>query len=123
MYTVGVFYAWDWLAIIGITIAYLLCPKRFIEEKPEYVKLFLFFLSGYFFLFLIISNLLNNREFTHHLLKVCSMPALFVFHWLYPFKKTRKNQHLGFFLFWAALYGVGLTGVIIILHALFGNTM
>jgi hypothetical protein len=123
MYTVGVFHAWDWLAIIGITIAYLLCPKRFIEEKQEYVKLFLFFLSGYFFFFLIVSNLLKNREFTHYLFGICFLLALFIFHWLYPFKKTKKNRHLSFFLFWIGLYCFGLKGIIIILHTLFGNNM
>jgi hypothetical protein len=123
MYSVGVFYAWDWLALIGVAIAYLVCPKRFLEEKQEYVKLFLFFLSGYFFLFWIITNILRNSSATQHLFGLCFTLALFVFHWLYPFKKTKKNQHLSFFLFWIGLYCFGLRGLIVVLHTLSGNNM
>lgn len=123
MYTVGVFYAWDWLALTGITIAYLLCPKRFIGEGLEYVKFFLYFLSGYFLLFLVIANLSKNEDFTHYLFGICFGLALFGSHCLYPFRKVKRSKHLSFFLFWIGVYFFGLRGVIVILHVLFGNSM
>jgi hypothetical protein len=123
MNTVGVFFAWDWLALTVMAIVYFLCPKRFIEEKLDYVKFFLLFLCGYFFLFLIVINVLRDRDTTHSLFGACLAPALWVCHCLYPFKKTKRNQHVSFFLFWAGLYSFGLGGLIIILFALFGNTM
>jgi hypothetical protein len=123
MYSVGVFYAWDWFVLIVITIAYLICPKRFIEEKKEYVKFLLLFLSGYFFLFLIVTNLIKNSGFVHHLFGICLPLILLIGHCLYPFKKTKRNQHVSFFLFWIAIYTFGLRGIIMILHALLGNNM
>lgn len=118
MYSVGVFYAWDWLFLLCVMVAYLLCPKKIIEKKNEYVKFFLFFLSGYFFLFFILNNLIQNKEITHQLFGVLSPLALFVFHLLYPFKEVKRNQHLSFFLFWIALFCVGLGGLIILLHGM-----
>lgn len=107
----------------GITVAYLLCPKRFIGKRLEYVKFFLYFLSGYFLLFLAIANLVENRDFTHHLFGICFGLALFVCHCLYPFREVKRSKHLSFFLFWIGLYFFGLRGIIIILHTLFGNSM
>lgn len=46
--TVGVFYAWDFLVLIAMTVCYWHCPVRFIEKKQEYVKFALLFLSVYF---------------------------------------------------------------------------
>jgi hypothetical protein len=123
MKTVGVFYAWDWLALIGITIVYLLCPRRFIEKKLEYVKFFLFFLCGYFFLFLIVANIVQSRQFTHYLFGVCFALALWFCHLLYPFKETKRNKHLSFFLFMIGFFCFGLQVLIVILHALFGGNM
>jgi hypothetical protein len=80
-------------------------------------------LSVYFFLFLIISNWINNRTFVHYLFRICFPLALFAGHQMYPFRKTKRNQHVSFFLFWIGIYCFGLQGIIIILHALFGNNM
>jgi hypothetical protein len=126
MYTVGVFYAWDWLALIVIAVAYFLCPKRFLEEKKEYIKFFLLFFSAYFFLFLIIRNLPLggfNRNGIHWLFWIFLTPIMFVAHWLYPFRKTKRSKHLSFFLFFLAFFIVGIQVAAFVLHTLFGNNM
>lgn len=118
MYSVGVFYAGDFLAIIFVTVSYYLCPKRFIEKKNEYVKFFLTFFSLFFLLFLLITNIICNSEFTHLLFKISLAPVLLISHLLYPFKEVKRNQHLNFFLFFISLYSIGLYGSIILVHSL-----
>lgn len=114
MYSVGVFYAWDFLFIVIITLAYFLCPRNFIEKKLEYIKFGLTFLSIFFLLFIIITNILCNAQMTHTLFGVSVVPALLLFHLVYPFREVKRNQHLTFFLFFSSLYVVGLNAFIIL---------
>lgn len=109
--SVGVLYAWDFLFLAITTIAYYLCPSRFISKKSEYVKFALTFLSVYFTLFLIVKNCIHCQEATDVFFKVCFVPTLFIAHWVWPFRKQRRNQHLTFFLLFASLYILGLGGV------------
>jgi hypothetical protein len=111
---VGVFYAWDFLIVAVCAIVYLFCPPKIIAEKKEYVKFFLLFFSVYFFLFIVIINILKDREATHMLFKVCVVPALFISHLFYPFKTEKKNQHLSFFLFFFSLCIIGLGALIMV---------
>ncbi len=117
MYSVGVFYAWDFIAIIIVTVAYFLSPDRVVTKKNEYVKFFLSFFSAFFVLFIILTNIIANNEITHLLFWVSLSPLLFLVHILYPFKEVKRNQHLSFFLFFISLYMIGLYGLTIVAHA------
>jgi len=118
MYSVGVFYAWDFLFIMVMAMAYFLCPKTFIEKKLEYIKFGLTFLSIFFLLFIIITNVLCSDGMTHMLFWISILPALFLFHLVYPFKEVKRNQHLNFFLFFSSLYVVGVNALIILAFSL-----
>lgn len=120
MYSVGVFYAWDFVAVVMVTIAYFLCPSKIIEKKNEYVKFFLSFFSIIFLVFIILTNIICNEEITHLLFKMSIAPLLLIANLLYPFKTVKRNQHLNFFLFFISLYSIGLYGLIIVAH-LFSN--
>lgn len=63
---VGVFYAWDFLVLIAMTVCYWHCPVRFIEKKQEYVKFALLFLSVYFFIFLVLRNICGWEDAVVH---------------------------------------------------------
>ena len=67
MYSVGVFLAFDFLLFILMDIAYRLCPPKIIEKKQEYVLFSLDFLSLYFTLFIVITNIVKDHSFTHFL--------------------------------------------------------
>lgn len=108
MYTVGVFYAWDFLALILTAMSYWMCPPNIIEKKNEYVKFALLFFSAFFSVFLIVANLMENDGLTHLLFGWTVLPALFIVHMFYPFRKVRRNQHVSFFLFCGMLYVVGM---------------
>lgn len=114
MYTVGLFYAWDFLGLIILTIAYRFAPSSILKEKNEYVSFFLKFLSAVFVLFVIIMNIVQNRDFTHALFGVGVFPLLFIFHRFYKFKTTQKNQHLNFFLFFFSVFILAVRGTILL---------
>jgi len=118
MYSVGVFYAWDFLAILIVTVTYLLCPSSIIEKKDEYVKFFLLSLSVLFLLFIVITNIICNDGMTHFLFKVSIIPFLFLTHLIYPFKSVRRSQHLNFFLFFLSIYVIGVNSLMILTVAL-----
>jgi membrane-bound metal-dependent hydrolase YbcI (DUF457 family) len=118
MNSVGVFIAWDFLFVLLITVAYYYSPKRFIEKKNDYVKFSLSFLSVYFLLFIVLTNIINDRGITHTIFGIAFVPALYVYHLLFPFKTVKRNQHLNFFLFFIALY-VGIIGSILTYVGLF----
>lgn len=111
--TIGVFYAWDFLAVIFTTIAYFACPARILNEKNEYVKFFLLFLSVFFLVSLIVKNIIPEQQFANSLVLFGIFPLLFLAHLIYPFKTVKRNQHASFFLFFAALYALVLGGILI----------
>ncbi|MDR3339027.1 MAG: hypothetical protein LBT25_02835, partial [Candidatus Symbiothrix sp.] len=95
----GVFTLWDFMIPILFTIGYLVSVK----EKNEYILFFSTFFSWYFLLFVVWKF---AGEFTHHpvnikeadlLLRVGLMPALLVWHLVYPFRKTKRNKRLTLF--------------------------
>lgn len=104
MYSVGVFLAFDFLLFILMDIAYRLCPPKIIEKKQEYVLFSLDFLSLYFTLFIVITNIVKDHSFTHFLFWTLLFPVLFLFHLIYRFKTVKKSRHLSFFLFFLAVY-------------------
>lgn len=104
VYSVGVFYAWDFIAIILITILYYYCPKNIIDKKNEYIQFFLYFLSILFTIFIFIINITRSTAFTHMLFKISFIPLLFIFYSLYKFKNNKKNQNLYFFLLVISIY-------------------
>ena len=104
VYSVGVFYAWDFIAIILITILYYYCPKNIIDKKNEYIQFFLYFLSILFTIFIFIINITRSTTFTHMLFKISFIPLLFIFYSLYKFKNNKKNQNLYFFLLVISIY-------------------
>ena len=114
MYTVGLFYAWDFLALVLMTIAYLYAPVSVLKEKNEYISFFLKSLSAVFTLFMIIMNITQNKEFTHALFWVCICPLLFIYHRFYKFKTLQKNQHLNFFLFFFSFFILAIRGSILL---------
>ena len=119
--TVGVFYAWDFLVLIAMTVCYWHCPIRFIEKKQEYVKFALLFLSVYFFIFLVLRNICGWEDaVVHEVWWVLLFPCLWLGHRFYPFRAVRRNQHLNFFLFFMALYVIILYGSSMFVSA-FGN--
>lgn len=120
MYTVGLFYAWDFLGFILMAIAYKYAPVFILREKKEYVSFFLTYLSMIFTLFVIIMNITTNKEFTHALFWLSIFPLLFIFHLFYKFKTTPKNQHLTFFLFFLSAFMIAVKGMIL-LAFLFSN--
>ena len=111
---VGVFYAWDFLMVLIISLCYWGCPPRFIARKEEYVKYFLSSFTLYFLVFLVVKNICDDVSFTHWLWWTLLCPYLFITHLLYPFKERKRNQHLSFFLFFAALYSLGVNMLILI---------
>jgi uncharacterized membrane protein YoaK (UPF0700 family) len=115
MYSVGVFHAWDFLMVIILTGSYFVCPKNIIEKKNEYIKFFLVFLSIFFFVFIIVTNVIQDEDITHSLVYITLIPALFCFHMLYPFKTIKRNQNLNFFLLFLSLYIIAVHGLIYIL--------
>ena len=94
MYSVGVFLAFDFLLFILMDIAYRLCPPKIIEKKQEYVLFSLDFLSLYFTLFIVITNIVKDHSFTHFLFWTLLFPVLFLFHLIYRFKTEKKSRHL-----------------------------
>lgn len=85
-------------------IAYRLCPSKIIEKKQEYVLFSLDFLSLYFTLFIVITNIVKDHSFTHFLFWTLLFPVLFLFHLIYRFKTVKKSRHLSFFLLFLAIY-------------------
>jgi hypothetical protein len=114
MYTIGLFYAWDFLVFIIMSIAYVYATPNIIRTKNEYVLFFLKYLSLIFTLFVIIYNITANKDFTYSLFWLSILPALFIFHHFYKFKKIQKSQHLTFFLFFLSLFMIALKGMIVI---------
>lgn len=114
MYTVGLFYAWDFLGWIIMTLAYVYVPASIIREKNEYISFFLKYLSAVFTLFVIVMNVTHNKEFTHALFWVAFFPLLFIFHRFFRFKTVQKNQHLTFFLFFLSFFILALRGSILL---------
>jgi len=120
MYTVGLFYAWDFLGWIIMTIAYLHAPASILREKNEYIAFFLKYISAVFTLFVIIMNITCNEEFTRALFGVAVFPLLFIYHRFYKFKTVQKSQHLNFFLFFLSLFMITLKATIL-LALMFSN--
>lgn len=112
--TVGVFYAWDFLMLAITTLCYWWCPAKIIDKKEEYVKFFLAALSVYFLLFLVVRNVSSSDELVHWLWGVLLCPYLFIAHLFYPFREKRRNRHLSFFLFFAALYAIGMNALTLV---------
>ena len=112
--TVGVFYAWDFLMLAITTLCYWWCPAKVIDKKEEYVKFFLASLSVYFIVFLVVRNMSSSDELVHWLWGVLLCPYLFIAHLLYPFRERRRNRHLNFFLFFAALYAIGMNALTLV---------
>ena len=101
------------LMLIIMTIAYYLCPARYLKKKNEYVKFFLVFFSAWFLLMFIAADVLlpifDDARVSHSpdvkFMFMCLLiPALYFFHWIYQFKTVKKSQHLSFFLFFATLF-------------------
>ncbi|MDR3267989.1 MAG: hypothetical protein LBT83_02840 [Tannerella sp.] len=92
----GIFTLWDFMIPILFTIGYIVSVK----EKNEYVLFFSTFFSWYFLLFVIWKFV---GEFTHHpvsidlLFRIGLMPALLVWHLVYPFRKIKRNRRLTIF--------------------------
>ena len=129
---IGVFFAFDALAVWFITAYYLLCPKSIIAKKNEYVKFFLLFLSAYFLLFLILRFVLvspqepnlpsmSPKNLLAFLFYLGFCPALFVANLIYPFKTVKRSQHLSFFTFLFSLCSIGIIAVITIAGTFFNN--
>ncbi|OAV69752.1 hypothetical protein Barb4_01623 [Bacteroidales bacterium Barb4] len=108
------------LAIPFLAVAYYVVPERFIQKKHDYVKFILTFLSLFFLVFIVVTNLLNNRAATHMLEGVTFVPALFIYHLLFPFKTVKRNQHLTFFLFFLTLFE-GILGAALLCVPLFSK--
>ncbi|MDR2473230.1 MAG: hypothetical protein LBD53_06645 [Tannerella sp.] len=95
-----------------VAICYWLCPKCIIEKKTEYVSFWLLFLSFYTLMNGIVTLILA-RCFSTPMAEanlyygITFIPFLFMAHLIYPFRKTKRNQHLSFFLFFASLLIVG----------------
>ncbi len=85
--------------LIVMTAAYFLVGPRIVERKSDHVKLALTFLSAYAILYSVISYVWVWGL----ILIYFFFPALFGTYLLWPFRKERRNQHIAFFLFWAAL--------------------
>lgn len=120
MYTVGLFYAWDFLGWIILTLAYLYAPASILREKSEYISFLLKYLSAVFTLFVIIMNITCNKEFTHALFWLVLFPLLFIYHLRYKFKTVQKNQHLTFFLFFLSFFMLALKGTILLAFMISG---
>ena len=114
MYTVGLFYAWDFLGWIILTISYLYAPSSLLQEKKEYISFFLKYLSMVFTLFVVVMNITTNKEFTHALFWFSLFPLLFIYHLIYKFKTVQKNQHLNFFLFFLSFFMIAVKGMILL---------
>lgn len=104
MYTVGVFYAWDFLILILMTLIYFYCPSKYINKKNEYIKFFLVNFSIYFSLVLVFYNISRNMELSHFLFFTFLLPFTYCTHLFYPFKEVKRNQNLNFFLFFLSIY-------------------
>ncbi|MDR1455265.1 MAG: hypothetical protein LBJ01_06410 [Tannerella sp.] len=118
--TLAVFFAFDFLMIPLLTVAYYAAPERFIGEKYDYVKFILTFLSIFFLVFIVITNIANNRAVTHMFAGITFVPALFIYHLLFPFKTVKRNRHLTFFLFFLTLFECVL-GALLMYAALFAK--
>jgi hypothetical protein len=118
MYSVGLFYAWDFFWWIVVTIAYIYAPASILRVKNEYISFFLIFFSLVFTLFVFVINATRNTELTHMVFLTTVFPLLFVFHLIFPFRKTQKSQHLSFFLFFIAAYMLALRGTILLAFAI-----
>jgi hypothetical protein len=117
---VGTIYPWDFSGVILTTVVYLACPSRIIREKEEYVTFLLIFSSILLSIFIVIGNVMHDDDATHALFRHSILPLLFIAHLLYPFKKSVRNQHVTFFLFFASLYSIGVL-VMIMLAFMFSN--
>lgn len=116
--TVGVFYAWDFLFLIIATLFYYYSPACFIKEKQEYVKFALLFFTVYFFVFIVLKNLYEWSDLiTHEMWWTFLFPCLWLGHYFYPFHSVKRNQHLNFFLFFAAFYAIALYGFSMLVNA------
>jgi hypothetical protein len=118
MYSVGLFYAWDFLGWIIMTIAYVYSSASVLREKNEYCAFFLKFFSFAFTLFVIIMNVLTNTELTHILFWITICPLLFIFHQVFPFKKIKRSQHLSFFLFFISGFVLAIKGFTLVVYML-----
>lgn len=114
MFVTGVFYAWDFLAIIACTLCYIYLPNRLLPFKMEWVKFLLFFGSGYFTFFWILRNELQDDILTHAFFMYMFFPSLLLSYIVYPSRQTKKNPHVVFFLLFISLYVLLLNGSVLI---------
>ncbi len=111
--TVVVFFAWDFLFIIVLTIVYIISPKKLVGEKYEYIHFLLVSLSLILFISIIVKNILGP-DISQTLIYILVMPVLFLIHAIYPFLKVRRNKTVSFFLLCFSLYALLLFGGIVI---------
>jgi len=114
MYSVGLFYAWDFFALIILTVSYIYAPDYILDKKKPYITFILTFLSIVFTVFLILYNIIQDREVAHMLFLISLCPLLFIYHLVYPFKKVKRSKHLSFFLFFLSGYILMVRGLILI---------
>lgn len=101
----GVFFPFDGLVLIAMTVAYFLCPKKYLENKLDYVKFFLTYASVYASIFMLIHALFYTQisgteaalQSYHAAFALGIAPTLWVAHRLWPFKQVKRNQHISFF--------------------------
>ena len=100
-------------------VCYWICPKAIIAEKKDYVNFFLCFFICYAALHGIISLAFGMQQIenvhVHVVFILALFPILFIAHLLYPFKTVKRNQHLSFFLFFAALLSMAIAGFFVLL--------
>lgn len=119
---VGVFFAWDFLFIIGMSVGYWFTPKSLLKEKYEYIKFLLVSLSIIFFITVLLKNIIDPK-LTETLLYIFALPVIFLIHAIYPFRRVRRNQNVSFFLFCFSMYVILLFGSVTILGLIFGGSM
>jgi len=103
------------------TIAYIICPKQLIKEKKEYVYFILIFGSIFFTVFTIAGLLVQDLRWWGFLFGMASAPSLFLFHLVYPFRKTARNQHVTFFTGTISLFTIGVAVFMCVIYALTVN--
>lgn len=114
MFTVGMFYAWDFLVLIICTLCYIYFPVRWLAPKIEWIKFLLIFLSCYFTLFWILCNELQGEAFVYSLFFTAFCPCLLLSYIAYPFRESKRNSHVLFFLSFATFYVLLLKGSVFI---------
>ena len=110
---VGVFFPFDGLIVMTMTIAYLLCPMKWLGQKYKHLKFFLITTSVYCLLFMAYRALflmsspepVEEINFFERMFWLCILPFWAVCYWLCPMQWIdRKYEYLSFFLLTMGIY-------------------